>query len=127
MFFEQLIAIIEQTSRGLQKRAISSINQFLVFRNWLVGFYLVEFEQNGEDRAQYGDSLLESIAIELKKKQLKGMSATNLKLFRQFYEIYPRFLESIPVESIQPILQTLPEEILDQKSQPLADKLMGHL
>jgi predicted nuclease of restriction endonuclease-like (RecB) superfamily len=127
MRFEQLIAVIEQTSRGLQKKALSSVNQLLVIRNWLVGFYLVEFEQNGEDRAKYGDSLLESIASELQNKNLKGLSATNLKLFRQFYEIYPYFLESISEESMQPIFQALPEELRSPKSQPLADKLQKRI
>ena len=123
MQFEQLITIIEQTSRGLQKKALTSVNQLLVIRNWLIGFYLVQFEQKGEDRAKYGEKLLETIAAELKKKKIKGISTTNLKLFRQFYEIYPHFLESVPEGSIQPILQSLTEELRLQKGDPLADQL----
>jgi hypothetical protein len=78
MRFKQLIALIEQTNQGLQKKAISSINQLLVIRNWSIGFYIVEFEQNGDDRAKYGQRLLKTIAEELEKKKLKGLSKASL-------------------------------------------------
>jgi hypothetical protein len=44
MLYNQLIETIENTHVSLRKRAISSINQQLVIRNWLIGFYIVEFE-----------------------------------------------------------------------------------
>lgn len=58
-------------------------------RNWLVGFYLVEYEQAGTDHAIYGDKLLEAIESDCKRQNLKGLSVTNLKLCRQFYQTYP--------------------------------------
>jgi len=73
MKFEQLISTIEQASNKLQKRALSSVNQLLVIRNWLIGYYLIEFEQKGEDRAKYGDKLLETTSEELRKKNMKNM------------------------------------------------------
>ena len=45
MLYNQLIDTIENTHNSLRKRAISSINQQLVIRNWLIGFYIVEFER----------------------------------------------------------------------------------
>ena len=60
MNFEQLAAIIENTHQQLQQNAVKAVNQFQTIRNWLVGFYIVEFEQNGEDRAQYGEQLLKN-------------------------------------------------------------------
>ncbi len=122
MQFEQLITIIEQTSRGLQKKALTSVNQLLVIRNWLVGFYLVQFEQKGEDRAKYGEKLLETIAEELKKKKLKGLSKTNLKIFRQFYEIYPQIAQAVPEESIRSIGQPLADQFSAEKGQALPDQ-----
>jgi predicted nuclease of restriction endonuclease-like (RecB) superfamily len=122
MQFEQLITIIEQTSRGLQKKALTSVNQLLVIRNWLVGFYLVQFEQKGEDRAKYGEKLLETIAVELKKKKLKGLSKTNLKIFRQFYEIYPQIAQAVPEESIRSIGQPLADQFSAEKGQALPDQ-----
>ncbi|MCU0289119.1 MAG: hypothetical protein MUF15_22340 [Acidobacteria bacterium] len=55
MRFNQLIDIINETHFTLQQKAASAVNQGLTVRNWLIGFYIFEFEQNGEDRAKYGD------------------------------------------------------------------------
>ena len=100
MNFDLLISTIEKASSHLQQRALTSVNQALVIRNWLIGHYLVAYEQNGDDRAKYGEKLLDSIAKELKKKKIKGMSFTNLKLFRQFYEAYPQIGQSLPDQSL---------------------------
>ena len=58
MNFEQLATIITDTHQQLQQSAVKAVNQRLTVRNWLIGFYIVEFEQNGEDRATYGEQLL---------------------------------------------------------------------
>ena len=58
----------------------------MVTRNWLIGWYIVEYEQIGADRAHYGSRLIERLADRL---CLKGASATNLRKFRQFYREYP--------------------------------------
>ena len=47
MKFTELIKVIENTSNQLQKRALNSVNQLLVIRNWLIGCYIVEYEQKG--------------------------------------------------------------------------------
>jgi predicted nuclease of restriction endonuclease-like (RecB) superfamily len=99
MNFEKLIEVIEQTNSGLQKRVLSTANKSLVIRNWLVGLYIVEFEQNGEDHAQYGRKLFKSLAKSLKNKKINGFSETNLRLFRQFYRIYPQFYNLFVKES----------------------------
>lgn len=52
----------------------------------MIGFYIVEFEQNGEDRAKYGIRLVDTLAEKLNNK---GLGNRNLKLFRQFYLAYP--------------------------------------
>ena len=62
MNFEQLIQTFEQTHNHLQGHAVSTVNQSLTVRNWLFGQYIVEYEQNGEDRAKYGTELLKNIA-----------------------------------------------------------------
>ncbi|MBB6005525.1 YhcG family protein [Arcicella rosea] len=88
MLYNQLIDTIENTHISLQKRAISSINQQLVIRNWLIGFYIVEFEQHGEDRAIYGTKLIENIAKNLKSRKVTGLAQDRLWLCRQFYTTY---------------------------------------
>ena len=52
MIFNQLAKNIHQTSDTLRSYAGKAINQFLTARNWLIGFYIIEFEQHGDDRAQ---------------------------------------------------------------------------
>jgi predicted nuclease of restriction endonuclease-like (RecB) superfamily len=92
MNFENLITSITTTDRVLKTEAVKAINKALTSRNWLVGLYIVEFEQNGEDRAEYGAKLLDSIALQIDSK---GLSARNLKLFRQFYLAYPDLVQPI--------------------------------
>jgi hypothetical protein len=99
MKFKDLIAIINETHRTLQQKAASAVNQSLTIRNWLFGFYIVEFEQHGEDRAKYGDKLLEKIAEGT--KNIKGLSFRNLKLFRQFYFTYPQIGQTVSAQ-LQP-------------------------
>ena len=58
----------------------------------MIGLYIVEFEQNGEDRAEYGAKLLQKLAERLNSR---GLSFRNLKLFRQIYTEYPELSELI--------------------------------
>jgi len=122
MNFDLLISTIELASAGLQKRALTSVNQALVIRNLLIGHYLVEYEQKGEDRAKYGKKLLETIAKELKKKNLKGMSIANLRIFRRFYAIYPQISQPATEQLQLSIQQALPVEFNIEKSQALPDQ-----
>ena len=88
MNFEQLATIIENTHLQLQQNAVKAVNQCQTVRNWLMGFYIVEFEQNGEDRAQYGEQLL--IKLEQRINQ-KGLNVTLFQRSRTYYSIYPQF------------------------------------
>ena len=92
MNFELLVNTIQQTHSTLQQSALKSVNKHLTIRNWLVGFYIVEFEQKGEDRAKYGEKLVDELATAI---NIKGLGGRNLKLFRQFYFLYPQIVHSI--------------------------------
>ncbi|TAE00315.1 MAG: DUF1016 family protein [Bacteroidetes bacterium] len=90
MKFQDLLKNISKTHTELQAKAVQSVNQFLTIRNWCIGAYIVEYEQNGKDRAKYGEKLFATLAQEL--KAIKGLgSATHLKRFRKFYQSYPNF------------------------------------
>ncbi len=71
------------------------MNRLLTIRNWLIGYYIVEFEQKGEDRAAYGTQLREKIAEKIK---IKGLTASELSRCRQFYYAYPQILGLITQE-----------------------------
>jgi len=98
MNFEQLVSLLKQTHTELQCRAERSVNTALVIRNWLFGWYIVEYEQRGADRADYGTQLIRNLAEKL-KGQIKGCSFTNLNLCRQFYQSYPKMIQTPPEQS----------------------------
>lgn len=102
MKFEKLVQSIQLTSEHLQQSAIKAVNINLTLRNWLIGYYIVEFEQNGEDRATYGTKLLSLLSKELSSKNLKNVNERELRNFRTFYNTYSFFLEylnSLPIYS----------------------------
>lgn len=91
--FTELVSQIEATHQLFLSQASTTINQFLTLRNWLIGYYIVEYEQNGADRAQYGDRLIESMAQKL--SGIKGVDRRSLFRFRQFYLLYPQIAKII--------------------------------
>ena len=93
--FDQLIDNICQTHFALQENARNAVNQNLTIRNWLFGCYIVEYEQNGEDRAKYGANLLRELAENLKSKGIKGLRSRELSTCRKFYTIYPQIWRTV--------------------------------
>lgn len=67
MNFESLVGQINQVQDVLQTQAAHAVNLSLTARNWLVGCYIVEYEQHGEDRAKYGDKLINRLAKEINR------------------------------------------------------------
>ncbi len=90
MKFELLVNTIEQTHQHFLKQATKAVNVSLTLRNWFIGFYIVEFEQKGEDRAKYGEKLFKNLADKI---AVRGLGETNLKTSRLFYTIYPEIKE----------------------------------
>jgi predicted nuclease of restriction endonuclease-like (RecB) superfamily len=140
MKFEQLIKAIENIQHELLKRTGVQVNTNLSIRNWMVGLYIVKFQQHGEDRANYGDRLFEEMSIRLKKSRVKGLSSTNLKLCRQFYKVYPqmvqvtsRLLQEGNIVLTKPIRQSLTDELQnavihkEKSSSPDIEILLKHL
>jgi predicted nuclease of restriction endonuclease-like (RecB) superfamily len=78
----------------LQAQAAHAVNLSLTARNWLVGYYIVEFEQHGEDRAKYGDKLINRLAKEINRK---GFEPRRLREYRQVYIVYPQL--GVAIES----------------------------
>ena len=91
--FDELVRNISHTHDVLQTYASKSVNQFLSLRNWTFGYYIVEYEQNGEDRAKYGENLMQSITENL--QHIKGMGFRQLYLCKDFYLTYPHFLQTV--------------------------------
>ncbi len=103
MNFEFLVDTISQIHSHFQQQASKAINISLTLRNWLIGFYIVKFEQKSEDRAKYGTEVIEKLAASI---QIKGLGSTNLKTTRIFYQTYKSMAEIIqsflpPSQAIQ--------------------------
>ena len=86
MDFESLVGRINQVQDVLQAQAAHAVNLSLTARNWLVGYYIVEFEQQGEDRAKYGDNLINRLAERLTRR---GFNPSRLRDYRHVYQVYP--------------------------------------
>jgi len=92
MDFKNLQEQILFTHNELYLNAVKSINIHLSIRNWLIGYYIVEFEQEGEDRAKYGSTIIKELS---KNIQIKGLGETNLKQCRKFFIVYPEISQSV--------------------------------
>jgi predicted nuclease of restriction endonuclease-like (RecB) superfamily len=90
MSYELLISSIAEVHVRTHASAAGAVNRYLTLRNWFIGAYVVEFEQNGEDRASYGKQLLPRLARDLKKRGIPGCSAEMLGRTRVFYRTYPQ-------------------------------------
>jgi predicted nuclease of restriction endonuclease-like (RecB) superfamily len=93
--FEKLIVAIRQTHEFMAAQAGRAINISLTLRNWVIGCYIREYEQNGADRAEYGAQVLEYLGKELQKSLDKCYTARYLRLCRQLYTIYPQIRKSL--------------------------------
>jgi predicted nuclease of restriction endonuclease-like (RecB) superfamily len=88
--FESLTNSIIETNRFFLDQVQKQVNTAMTIRNWMIGYYIYEYEQKGEDRAQYGEKLYKGLAENLKKNGAKGFSFTSLHLCKQLYLIYPQ-------------------------------------
>jgi len=88
--FEEMSNNISVVIEKAQQNAVQSINTELVKRNWEIGQQIVEFEQKGEKRAEYGAETIKTLSKNLTKKYGKGFNLSNLKRFRQFFILFPK-------------------------------------
>lgn len=116
--FEQLAQSLKTMDEAFRQSADSAINKHVTCRNWLNGFYIVHYEQNGSDRAKYGEQLLQKLSDRLNKK---GYSYRDLRLYRQFYLEYTRLGVSVIdyVRSVFPIWQSVIAKLEVSGNQPI--------
>lgn len=91
--FGDLASIIQTTHDAAQSSAVKAINRMQTMRNWLIGYYIIEFEQHGKDRAEYGTQLLKKLEERVNRK---GLTTTMFKWARKFYRLYPQMAENLP-------------------------------
>lgn len=93
--FTTLVAAIRQAHEHMAAQASRAVNVSLTLRNWVIGCYIREYEQNGADRAQYGSQVLDHLSRELQESLDKCYTDRYLRLCRQLYETYPQIRKSL--------------------------------
>ena len=89
--YDLLIEQISTLMADAKKRVATAVNDTLVDTYWNIGKYIVEFEQEGNTRAKYGEQLLVNLSKDLTNRLGKGFSKSNLFNMRLFYSRFPIF------------------------------------
>ncbi len=89
--YKNLVDVIGNTIENARYKAMQSVNNELLKANWEIGRYIVQYEQEGKEKADYGSRLLTNLAKDLKSRLGKGFSKSNIYLMRQFYFKYQIF------------------------------------
>jgi len=115
--FEKLVGTIRHVHEEMAAQAGKAVNLSLTLRNWLIGFYIIVYEQNGADRAQYGTHLLEDLSSRLAEGGMDGVASRSLRQYRQFYLVYPEIWQTPSAETIERLIPTSIRRTLSAKSQ----------
>ena len=97
--FEHLSELVSKIHNSAFTATMKAVNRFATIRNYVIGFYIVEYEQHGCDRAKYGDRLLKRLA---EKVNRRGINETLLKVSRAFYLNYPHIKTYLEEKSATP-------------------------
>lgn len=120
--YGDLVNSISLAHEQTQKQATQAVNVALTLRNWFVGYHIFEYEQNGQDRAAYGEKLLENLAKDLTAKLGRGFGWRSLQMSRLFYMRYPISQSLLAKSSISQLGISLPisQSLSAQFSQELS-------
>ena len=139
--YSTLITDIASLIEQGRKAAVRYVNTALVTTYWLMGRKIVEYEQKGKERAEYGEALLKKISADLTPLFGKGFTERNLGHMRQFYISYQKILntpcaeleekpqekahtvcaELAPIsQTVSGISETLSRKLEEQKSETLS-------
>jgi predicted nuclease of restriction endonuclease-like (RecB) superfamily len=88
--YQRLLGRISEVYTTGQVRANQAVNAHITETYWQIGHDIVEFEQGGKARADYGTALLDNLSRDLTLRHGKGFSRSNVTRFRQFYLAYPK-------------------------------------
>ena len=110
--YEAVFGDVSKIIDAARESAARSVNAAMTAAYWLIGHRIVEFEQSGEERAEYGTALIESLAEDLTRRFGRGFSRQNLQHMRLFYLAHPpdRIRQTVSGKlnrpSLMPIRQT---------------------
>ena len=127
--FMQLVDAIRKAHDDLSAQASRAVNASLTLRNWLIGFYVEEYERQGVDRTEYGDKLMDRLIESLTMYGVSRCERRELYRYRQLYLVYPQIVESLsPQFRIYGAMQELRKDCVKvnyQKFGPALKKIPG--
>jgi predicted nuclease of restriction endonuclease-like (RecB) superfamily len=92
---DDILNDIQKIIETSQKEAYQVVNSILAHRNWLIGYRIAEEELGGEERAEYGATVIKSLSRELTKKYGKGYDRSNLYHCLGFYKAFPEIVDTV--------------------------------
>jgi hypothetical protein len=114
--FDSLVDGLARLHAQARETAVRSVDEILTLRNWLIGAWIVAYEQEGADRARYGEGLIDALAAAFKARGVGGLGRSNLKNYRQIALAWPQLgiRQTVSGELGEPsqIWQTLSAETL---------------
>ena len=110
--YSSLVGDISKLLETARKESARTVNALLTATYWMVGFRIIEFEQQGSERALHGENTLKNLSIDLKQQFGKGFSVDNLETMRLFYLTYDKIS----------ISETLSRKFGVEKSETLSRK-----
>ena len=124
MDFNELETSLSELNDAFEENTAKAINKNVTARNWLIGFYIVNYEQHGEDRAAYGERIVRNLAERLNQKSL---SYRNLMLYKQFYlefsvleqPIYEYVISEFSLK--KQLVSNIHQNLIEDKNMNLAD------
>src|SRR5580658_2919830 len=94
-----LVQAIQKTNQFFLEKVQQQVNSSLTLRNWMIGYYIVEYEQNGKDRAKYGENLYVNLAQRLEASNGGSLRDRHLYSCKKLYLTYPQISQSLTAKS----------------------------
>jgi len=117
--YNDLLDRIAGILASARTKVVREINRTQVLAYWEIGREVVEFEQKGKTRGEYGEHLIERLSEDMTKKFGKGFSERNIEQMRKFYLVYSQKAQTLSAESpCLLILQTLSGELAMRDRMP---------
>jgi len=96
--FGALVNAIRQVHDHLATQASKAVNISLTLRNWMIGFYIAEYELRGADRSAYGANLLDELARRLSPFNISNCNRRQLYEYLKFYRTYPQIVRTVSAQ-----------------------------
>lgn len=105
---EQIQGLVQKSKAQVQR----NVNTIIVQTYWQIGYYIVEYEQKGSERAEYGTTLLRNLSQDLTEQFGRGYSYRNLQLAKKFYNTFP-IVQSLVAQSSEKKLTPIEKALLN--------------